>query len=258
MLISGLPQIVREGDNFRAGFTVRNATDRKMNLRVNLSTDIKNGGRYKNVSLKNIQPGQSGEAGWDIKVPQGVSLIEYIISATEEGGSAADRMKISQKVLPAVPVRTVQALLTRLAPSTDMDLKMPRDAVIGKSLVKIDVKPSITAGLSGVRQYMSQYPYSCLEQNVSKAIALQDKTVWDGIMKKLPSYMDRDYLLKYFPCSSCEGSDVLSSYVLSSAYDSGYAIPGYLKEQLVTGLKAFAEGRVTKKGPVLTSDLTIR
>lgn len=148
--------------------------------------------------------------------------------------------------------------MRRLSPSAEIDLKMPFDAVVGKGLVKIDVKPSITAGLSGVRQYMSQYPYSCLEQNVSKAIALSDKAAWDEIMKNLPSYIDRDYLLKYFPCGSCEGSDVLSSYVLSTAFDAGYPLPGYLREQLVTGLKAFAEGRVTKKGPVLTSDLTIR
>jgi uncharacterized protein YfaS (alpha-2-macroglobulin family) len=258
MLISGLPLIAREGDSFRAVFTARNATQRKMDIRVTLSTDTKNGGKYKEITLKNIQPGQSGEAGWDIKVPQGASGIEYTVSAAEKAGPASDRMKISQKVLPSVPVRTVQAALLRLAPSAGVDIKMPENAIPGKGLVKIDLKPSITAGLSGVREYMSRYPYSCLEQNVSKAISLGDKAGWDEILKKLPSYMDRDFLLKYFPCSSCEGSDVLTSYFLSASFDAGYTIPGYLKEQLVTGLKAFAEGRVSKKGSLLTSDLTIR
>ena len=56
LLISGLPLIAREGDRFRAVFTARNATQRKMDIRVNLSTDIKNVGRYKDVILKNIQP----------------------------------------------------------------------------------------------------------------------------------------------------------------------------------------------------------
>ncbi len=258
MLISGLPLIAREGDSFRAVFTARNATQRKMTIRVNLLTGEKNGSKYKEITLKNIQPGQSGEAGWDIKVPQGSSGIEYTVSAAEKAGPASDRMKIKQKVLPSVPVRTVQAALLHLAPSAEVDIKMPEHAVPGKGLVKIDLKPSITAGLSGVRDYMSRYPYSCLEQNVSKAVSLGDKTAWDEILKKLPSYMDRDFLLKYFPCSSCEGSDVLSSYFLSASFDAGYTIPGYLKEQLITGLKAFAEGRISKKGPLLTSDLTIR
>jgi uncharacterized protein YfaS (alpha-2-macroglobulin family) len=258
MLISGLPLIAREGDSFRAVFTARNATQRKMDIRVDLSTGAKNDGKYKEITLKNIQPGQSAEAAWDIKVPFGSSGIEYTVSAAEKGGPASDRMKITQKVLPTVPVRTVQAVLARLAPSADIDIKMPEGAVTGKSHVKIDLKPSITAGLSGVREYMSRYPYSCLEQNVSKAVSLGDKAAWDEILKKLPSYMDRDFLLKYFPCGSCEGSDVLTSYFLNVSHEAGYAIPGYLKEQLITGLKAFTEGRISKKGPLLTSDLTIR
>ena len=41
----------------------------------------------------------------------------------------------------------------------------------GRGGVAVSLMPS-PAQLDGVRQYMSQYPYACLEQRTSKAVAL--------------------------------------------------------------------------------------
>lgn len=52
------------------------------------------------------------------------------------------------------------------------------------------LKPTLATGLAGVKSYMEDYPYDCLEQQVSKAIVLEDKAQIKKIIEALPSYMD--------------------------------------------------------------------
>ncbi len=104
---------------------------------------------------------------------------------------------------------------------------------------------------------MRQYPYGCLEQKVSKAIALRDEGMWKQIMAELPSFLDEDKLLKYFPTMQ-RGSDVLTSYVLSIAHEAGWEIPEHLRENMQKALISFVEGRIIRNSPLPFADLTIR
>ncbi len=59
MLISGLPPVVREGDKFAAGFTVRNTSDREMNVVAALKTTDGMAGRsFENLSLSLSRQGR--------------------------------------------------------------------------------------------------------------------------------------------------------------------------------------------------------
>ena len=89
---------------------------------------------------------------------------------------------------------------------------LPADALAGQGGVQVALSPSLTAGLDGVREWMRDYPYTCLEQRVSRAVALGDPVIWNSIAADLPSVPDADGLLKYFP-SMHDGSDILTSYV---------------------------------------------
>jgi len=104
---------------------------------------------------------------------------------------------------------------------------------------------------------MEKYPYICLEQNVSRAVALHDSALWDRIAAALPAYLDSQGLLKYFP-SMNTGSDVLTSYVLSIARAAGYAIPEDTQRRMIEGLRGFIEGRVIRHSSLPTVDLAIR
>lgn len=64
---------------------------------------------------------------------------------------------------------------------------------------------------------MNRYPYSCLEQKLSKAISSEKD--WDQIMNQLNTYLDGDGLLKFFPMS-LYGSEILTSYVLILSSES--------------------------------------
>ena len=66
-------------------------------------------------------------------------------------------------------------------------------------------------GLEGVREYMHDYAYICLEQSLSRAVALRDETLWKDVMARLPNYLDGDGLARYFPSDWLDGSDTLTS-----------------------------------------------
>jgi hypothetical protein len=104
---------------------------------------------------------------------------------------------------------------------------------------------------------MGRYPYTCLEQKVSKALALQDRGMWKDLMAEVPAYLDGDGLAKYFPLMM-RGSEVLTSYLLSISGESGYEIPQEVRARMLKGLKGFVEGKVVRDPALQAPDLSIR
>ncbi|MCX5815000.1 MAG: MG2 domain-containing protein [Proteobacteria bacterium] len=256
-IFSGIPPLVREGDKFTAGTTVRNTSLRDMVVEATMSV-------YDGKEKKEMQPvketikaGEAKEFKWGITVPYGPEKLEYETAAKEAGGNAYDRIKVSQKVIKAIPVRTFQATLTQVKDVFQVTVEKPDDAVPGRGGVNLLLRPKLSEGLNGVREYMKEYPYTCLEQKTSRAVALRDKEAWAGITAELPAYLDSDGLAKFFPLM-LYGSDILTSYMLSVSHESGYAIPDDLRERMTEGLKGFVEGRVIRWSSLPTADLSIR
>ena len=258
MVFSGLPPLVREGDLFRAGFTVKNTTGRTMNIEAFLSaTDSREKRELKPVNI-DLSPGQSREIGWDMIAPYGSERILYEAIVRDRSENVADTIKITQKVSPAVPVRTFQATLVRVKDPFRIAVAQPSDALPMKGGINLTMRPKIADGLGGVTEYMKDYPYICYEQRISKAVALRDGTMWKGLMGELPSYLDNDGLVKYFPVRFLQGSDILTSYVLTIGHEAGYTIPDNLRHRMIAGLKGFIEGRVVRWSSLPTADLSIR
>jgi uncharacterized protein YfaS (alpha-2-macroglobulin family) len=195
MILSGLPLLVREGDGFRAGFTVRNATDKGMNVEV--SASVNGGGRLKALTLA-LAPGEAKEAGWEYRVPSGAGALEWEVTAKPAGRTMGDRIRVKQKVIAAVPVRTFQATIAQLSAPLAVQVEKPVDAIRGRGGVSVSFRSRLSEGLGGLTHYMKNYPYTCLEQKISRAIALRDEATWKSLMAELPSYLDREGLAKYF------------------------------------------------------------
>ena len=62
---------------------------------------------------------------------------------------------------------------------------------------------------------------------ISRAIALRDEALWKTVIAGLPSHLDSDGLVKYFPTMRI-GSDALTSYILSIANEAGWEIPEHI------------------------------
>ncbi len=257
MILSGIPPLVREGDRFRAGFTIRNASSREMRIEAALSVQERAVGKAPEPVQETIPAGEAREIGWEVVAPLGVEKVDYEAFIREVGGDAQDRIKVSQKVAPAVPVRTFQATLFQLKEPAQVEVEMPGDAVPGRGGIRLALKPKLVEGLSGLTEYMKKYPYLCLEQKLSKAIVARDKEAWRSLIGELPSYLDDQGLVKYFP-NMRQGNEILTAYVLSICHEAGQEIPDSLRKQMIQGLKAFIEGRVIRPSAWPAADLTIR
>ncbi len=256
-LLAGIAPLAREGDFLKAGVTIRNATERPMNAEARLAVTAGQEKTDYETLRVGLSPGEAKEIGWDIRVPAGVGTLDYEISAMERDGKTEDRIRVSQKIVPAVPVRTRQATLVQVRDKIDVPVERPAGALAGRGGIAVRLQPRIADGLAGVREYMSLYPYGCLEQKISKAVALRDKALWQERMRELPAYLDGEGLLKYFPLMRT-GSDVLTAYVMAVAHEAGYEIPPALRDRMAEGLAGFVEGRIRRLGDLATADLAVR
>jgi len=249
-LLSGLPPLVREGDQFQAMATVRNASSRAMKLRVTLQPR----GEGKPMTQELTLPaGGARELQWPVSVPFNVRKLAWELSASEVGGSASDRMVTEQVVEAAQPLRVQQSVLMQLEAPLSLPLAAPAGAIadqgVARGGVELGWQPRLSGALPGLRRYFEIYPYSCLEQQSSIDLALHDDKAWDVLMAKLPTYLDSDGLANYFPPRSDarpNGSDTLTAYVLSAAQEAGRKIPEASRQRMLDGLAAFVDGRVQR------------
>src|ERR1700712_1749678 len=113
-----LPPLVREGDRFAAMLTLRNTTTREMTVRASLQGTANVAGAAAGEIARQPLPalpaqdvvvgaGAAKEVVWPIDVPADAFSITWEASA--EASGAKDRLKITQLVAAAVPVRVLQA-----------------------------------------------------------------------------------------------------------------------------------------------------
>ena len=87
--------------------------------------------------LLDLPFGQTSEARWQVTAPPhmgvpGAQEITWKISAKDENGSAGDALKVSQRVVPAVPVTVQQATLVQLEALYSLPVAPPADALPGR------------------------------------------------------------------------------------------------------------------------------
>lgn len=251
MLLSGLPPVVREGDEFTAMFTVRNTTDRA--LPVELAWTL-NGAPGREAMP--LAPGEARTLAVPARVPVGAKQLQWELSAS--AGAAKDRLRATQQVLEVHPVRVYQATLAQLDRPLVFPVERPAGAVPGRGGVRVELMTSLAGELSPVYEFFERYRYNCYEQRVSKAVGLGDEAMWKAVAAALPAYLDRDGLVKYFPSEWLEGSDALTAYVLQIADAAGYEWPAQGLERMLDGLEAFATGRISRGSALPTADLTFR
>ncbi len=270
-IISGLPPLVREGDQFRAQLTLRNTTAKAMQVEVTPRASLLTLAAQK----IDIPAGESREVIWDVTAPAQLAqtraeALLWEIEAKDQASGARDALKASQRVVPAVPLTVQQATLVQLDGPFSLPVQAPRDALStegrARGGLQLALQPRLADGLPGVREWFSNYPFSCLEQQTSKAIGLRDVSRWQGVVAQMPTYLDSDGLAHYFPPregSANRGSDTLTAYLLAATHEAAslqpaFALPEALRMQLENGLVNFVEGRLQREFWSPRADLDVR
>ncbi len=266
-IISGLPPLVREDDQFRAQLTLRNTTKAAMKVEVAPRATL--------LTLEkqtvDIPAGEAREVAWTVTAPAqlGTTRAEAIlweIAARDTVAGAKDALKVSQRIIPAVPLTVQQATLVQVDGSFNLDVNPPADALPGRGGLKLALQPKLAEGLPGVRDWFANYPFACLEQKTSKAVGLRDGKLWQTVVAQLPTYLDSDGLAHYFPPrdgSASRGSDTLTVYLLAATHEAAsvnpaFALPDEVRAPMERGLIAFVEGRIQRDFWSPRKDLDMR
>ena len=211
-----------------------------------------------------LAAGATQEIRWPVTVPAGATRIDWQAGADEQGGpatAARDRVKLTQAVLPLVPQRVWQASLQALEGAVSLPMAPPADALPGSAQLVATLQPRLSSALPGLRRYFETYPYTCLEQKTSRAIALHDSAGWARLQAELPGYLDGDGLAGYFapaPGSDNRGSDRLTAYLVTAAQEAGLAWPDAVRDSMLRGLAAFVEGRIERRFNAPRADRDVR
>lgn len=255
MLFSGIPPLVRAGDRIQAKVTVRNTTE--------LSMEIEAVARAEGVEPPpaplgvTLAPGEARELGWEVVVPSERAELPWEIEVVRRGGPERDRLRVVQRVVPTVPEKVRQASLERLAPAAAFAVERPAGALPGRGGVRVELRPRLSDGLGALEEAMRRYPYGCLEQKASRAVALGDPGLWARWAAELPAHLDDDGLAKYFPTLR-SGDPVLTAYLVALSHAAGWALPPDAADRMTSGLRGFVEGRVHRRSALPTADLVLR
>lgn len=266
-IISGLPPLVREDDQFRAQLTLRNTTKQAMKVVVAPKATLLD----LPPQTVDIPAGEAREVAWNVTAPAQLAqtraeAILWEIEAKDSISGARDALKARQRIIPAVPLTVQQATLVQLDGPFNLEVNPPADALPGRGGLKMSLQPKLAEGLPGVRDWFANYPFACLEQKTSKSIGLRDAKLWQTVAAQIPGYLDADGLASYFPPRDGEadhGSDTLTAYVLAASHEAASINPAFglsdeLRAPMERGLIAFVEGRIQRTFWSPRKDLDVR
>jgi len=253
-IYSGVPPLVREGDRAHVEFTLRNTTGRFLRVTARLSLE----GSDERFDPQQVElgAGKAKPVGFDVLVPLGVASLTWDLEAEATDG-ARDRIRVAQRVLPVAPERVLQGTLVRVAGEARVAVQRPESALPSRGGIDVMMRSSLAGGTDGIRAFLDEYPYRCLEQEASIAVGRRDPQRWRQLAAALRTRLDRLGFATFFPGSE-HGSEVLTAYLVSIADAAGYEIPEEPLDRMLDALVLFALDKVEPFDPVGAADLTYR
>ncbi|WP_322994877.1 alpha-2-macroglobulin family protein [Castellaniella sp.] len=271
-VISGLPQVIRERDQYQAQATVHNRTNAPLALTVSaqMQADAQAPQALADQSL-DLAAGASATLAWPVTAPllsgrQDSEPLHWAFSArTRTGAQVTDRIRVTQQLQAAVPVAVRQATLLQLVSGVPQLLPVDASAVAltdaqgtARGGVQIALQSSLAGTLPGVHDWLAAYPYTCVEQLSAKAIGMQDAAAWRDLMQRLSAYQTDSGLLSYFPGG--QGNVVLTAQLLEiSTYAQALgwplALPDQARESMLSALQDFVLGQLDENAWAPVQDL---
>ena len=247
-LFSGLPAVTRHGDDYRAGVTLRNSTQRAMTADVTADMN----GTALPKREQRVGPGESVVVTWDVKAPADGKEAVWNFAAIEKGKPRGDALRIKQQLQTPLPVRTVADASAEVKGKTAITLKP--DTATNKGEVTVSLARTYGADTSGIRHYFARYPFACLEQRMTKAMGMKDDGLWEIIAGSLPNYLSGSGLANYYPGDTNEGNPILTAFVLAGAHEAKWEIPEEARNSMLRALERYVAGEIKTQRSWLPND----
>ncbi len=157
-----LPRFLSVGDEATIGAVVHNYTGEALEARVALTaTNLLLPPGLSHTVV--ISQGQAVEVDWTIEVPQAVSTTITMLAGAPTVG---DVVQLTLPIMPFGERRVLVDALTVEEGESHWIMNVPKGALI--PTLEIDLSPSLAAGLVDSLEYLTGYPYGCVEQTMSR------------------------------------------------------------------------------------------
>jgi uncharacterized protein YfaS (alpha-2-macroglobulin family) len=262
LLLASLPRFARVGDEFSGGVVIHNQTAEHTEVVLDcqargiLFMDANN---TRQISLS---PGESQEVLSAFRVEKpGMGEFEF----RARMGDATDGLQIYIPLKLPRPTETV-ALSGETEDSAEENIRIPEDVYIEESHIDFAASASALSGLKESVDFLTDYPYLCLEQRLSSILpyivakdvlsdfnlsTLSRKEMDDHVQKSLKEIYDYQQGNGGFglwpdsrhdsPFNSC-----YAAFALAMAKQSGFAVEEDSVRKLIAYLKNLVRGQVDK------------
>jgi uncharacterized protein YfaS (alpha-2-macroglobulin family) len=239
-----LPRFLNVGDQATIGAIVRNSTGQTQTVTVSITAT--------SISLASpvtrtltISAGQSATVNWNVNVPQANALasafspastipLSTTITMRARGASASDAVQLSLPIEPFGEKRVVANAGQLDDNESRFTINVPNDATF--ATLKLSTSPSLAAGMIDALEYLTGYPYGCVEQTMSRFLPTvlvkqsldKLKLKNDKIEKELPAQVD-DGLNRLYAFQHGDGGWGWWESDDSQPYETAYVLNGLLQ-----------------------------
>ena len=259
-----MPNQVREGDEFKAGFSVMNRTDtaRTIHVSIEASGDLKGEPAQTKAEEVHLEPYKRAIVYMDLnaailpvsrEIPEG--KINFKATAAD-----ADDSDGTVYTLPLYKSRITDvgaSYGTTTEEKVQESIAFPEGIYTDTGDVSVVLSPSVIANLDGAFRYMRDYPYTCWEQTITRGVMashynqlkayLPEGLVWEGsntlpqeMLERATDYQAPNGGMTYFIPRDEYVDPYLSAYTALAfrwLAKAGYEVP----EAVETKLQAYLE-----------------
>ncbi len=252
-----MPNQVMEGDSFRAGFSVMNRTDTERVITVKVGAEGSLDGRVSPVIEKlTLAPFKRKTVFFPVTTSEAG---EVRFQATARDHMDGDGMVHRVIVRPRKDLQTVASYSSTVESRVSQTLKIPGDIRTDRGALGVVLSSSALGNLESSVLYMRDYPYTCWEQKLSKAIVaagvpalrpyLDPEVSWEksdavvtATLEQAVNFQAPNGGMAYFRAEDRYVSPYLSAYTALGLHwikGAGYAVPGSVETKLFTYLEGF-------------------
>jgi len=193
LLQPSLPRFARVGDSFEGGVVVHNYSSEKGQVTLN-------------CEAKGINLVQSSERKFVLNSGEGKEILfEFRVESPGQAniafraqmGRESDGLETEIPLMTPRPTETV-AMFNRTTESVEEQIKIPEDIYPFESLIQFLASSSALSGLKGSVDFLTNYPYFCLEQRLSRILpyVFAEDIILDFRLSEMNRREIREYVQK--------------------------------------------------------------
>ncbi len=182
-----MPNQVMQGDQFQAGFSIMNRTEKAREISINIKASGNIGDNALIDKTVTVEPYKRKAIWLPIHSTQAGKIL---VTATAKSGNITDALVHTIPVLKRRVMDTAAVYGTFTKPQVTSSILFPNKIHNDVGELNITISPSVIGNIDGAFKYIRDYPYWCWEQRLTKGVMadqfqnlhayLPDDLKWDN------------------------------------------------------------------------------